>query len=121
MAAAVTGVLAEVEKEIVRQAGLAKTAAVTATKSAGMVGKAGLTGTAGNGVQALATSGTIWSGKGLCLGLGLGLGAWGPILVVATGAAAIYAYREYRRRNEGGTDEEIEQAVTDEGFYPEEA
>jgi hypothetical protein len=38
--------------------------------------------------------------------------------VVAAGAAAVYGYLEYRKRRDGGgTDEEIEQDV-DEGFYP---
>ena len=126
--------LAELEREIARQAGMAKGAAgtkvagtklmtgatggaaATVGKGASLVGNAGLSGTAANGVPALA-SGTIWSGKGLSLGLGLGLGAWGPVLVLAAGAAATYAYLEYRRR-QMGTDEEIEEEVQDEGFYP---
>ncbi|CAK0740460.1 conserved hypothetical protein [uncultured Gammaproteobacteria bacterium] len=80
------------KNEIARQAGMAK--AVAGTKISG---------------------GTIWTGKSLSLGLGLGLGAWGPMLLMATGAAALYGYAEYRKRQQGGTDEEIEQ---DEGFYP---
>jgi hypothetical protein len=89
----------------------------TGAKGAGLIGNAGLSGTASNGAQVLTTSGTLWSGKGLSLGLGLGLGVWGPILVVAAGAAAVYGYLEYRKRQEGGTDEQIEQEA-DEGFYP---
>ncbi len=65
------------------------------------------------------TSGTIWTGKSLSLGLGLGLGAWGPFLVVAAGAAATYVYLAYRRRQQGGSDEEIESGAEDDGFYPE--
>ncbi|MBF0383210.1 MAG: hypothetical protein HQL69_19480 [Magnetococcales bacterium] len=46
-----------------------------------------------------ATSGTIWSGKGLSLGLGLGLGAWGPIaiLAIATGGYVYYKKRQAQK------------------------
>ena len=94
--------LAEIEREVVRQAGT-------------VVGGAGTTvaATAGKGVGVVGNA-----GKGLSLGLGLGLGAWGPVLVIAAAAAAGYAYLEYRRR-QLGSDEEIEQSgETDEGFYP---
>ena len=117
--------LAEIEREVVRQAGTVvggagTTVAATAGKGVGVVGNAGLTGAAaaGTGTQAITAGGTIWTGKGLSLGLGLGLGAWGPVLVIAAAAAAGYAYLEYRRR-QLGSDEEIEQSgETDEGFYP---
>jgi len=94
--------------------------AATAAKGAGVAGKAGVSGSATSaaGLKSLAAgSGTIWSGKGLSLGLGLGLGIWGPILVVAGGAVAIYAYREYRRRKDALTDEDIQADDADEGFY----
>ena len=116
--------LAEIEREIVRQAGAATgatgtTVAAATGKGVGLVGNSGLTGAAaGTGAQAVATSGTIWTGKGLSLGLGLGLGAWGPVLVIAAAAAAASAYLEYRQRHLG-TDEDLEQSEeADEGFYP---
>ncbi|MEI8393200.1 MAG: hypothetical protein WCF85_00590 [Rhodospirillaceae bacterium] len=99
------------EQEAATQAAMAKVAGGTA--GAAVVAMPA----ASSGAQAVAASGTIWSGKGLSLGLGLGLGAWGPVLVVAAGAAATYAYLEYRRR-QLGSDEEIEQSEQDEGFYP---
>ncbi len=110
--------LAEIEREVARQAGMATGAtgtkiAATAGTGIGVVGNTGLTG-----AQAVTAGGTIWTGKGLSLGLGLGLGAWGPVLVIAAGAVATYAYLEYRR-NQLGTDEEIEQKEEqDAGFYP---
>ena len=66
------------------------------------------------------TAGTIWSGKGFSLGLGLGLGIWGPLIVVAAGAAAVYGYLQYRQRPLDGSDEQVAEN-TDEGFYPEKA
>ena len=116
--------LAEVEREIARQAAMAAGAtgtklAATAGNGVAIAGNAGLSGAAaGTGTQAISAGGTIWTGKGLSLGLGLGLGAWGPVLVIAAAAAAGYAYLQYRQR-QLGTDEEIEQSVeADEGFYP---
>ena len=112
--------LAEIEREILGQVGMTAGTAgtkVAAGKGLSMIGNAGLTSATGTGAQAISASGTIWTGKGLSLGLGLGLGAWGPVLLITAGAAAAYAYLEYRR-NQLGTDEEIEQSEEpDEGFY----
>ncbi len=55
-----------------------------------------------------AAKGTIWSGKGLSLGLGLGLGALGPVLALgALGltAAGIYLYRKSAEEAEALVDE----------------
>ena len=68
--------------------------------------------------EAITTSGTIWSGKGLSLGLGLGLGIWGPVIVIASGAAAFYAYLEYRKRLIESADEVESDKISDEGFFP---
>ena len=96
-------------------------AAPLAGMNNGLMNQAGLIkGTAGTkGAAALAAGGggTIWTGKGLSLGLGLGLGIWGPILVVAAGAAAYYSYAEYRKRQQGVSDDAVEQTEQDEGFY----
>jgi hypothetical protein len=35
-------------------------------------------------------AGTFWAGAGWKLGLGLGLGVWGPVMLTAVSAAAIY-------------------------------
>ncbi len=76
---------------------------------------AGATGTVAGGgsgaAKALATGGSIWSGNGFSLGLGIGLGIWGPVLVAAAGAAAVYGYLQYRQRYLAEAAD-----VSDEGF-----
>ncbi|MBF0583798.1 MAG: hypothetical protein HQL80_06120 [Magnetococcales bacterium] len=39
-----------------------------------------------------AAAGTIWNGKGLSLGLGRGLGAWGPVLLATAITVGGYVY-----------------------------
>jgi len=100
-----------------------KGAALVAGKGTGLIGQsAAQGGTALTGAQALTTGGTIWTGKGLSLGLGIGLGAWGPALVLAGGAAAVYAYMQYRKRQqELAPDEdsdELNDALADSGVIP---
>ncbi len=103
------------EPDILREAVLSK--AIGGTGAA-----AGTTVAGGSSVAAEAvTTGSLWSGKGFGLGLGLGLGIWGPILVVAAGAAATYAYLQYRKGLLGATDEQIAETPPDEGFYPNKA
>ena len=70
---------------------------LAAGKGAGVVGPSASPAVS---AKALATGGTIWSGKGLSLGLGIGLGAWGPVLLLAGGAAAVYGYLQYRKRHQ---------------------
>ncbi len=61
-----------------------------------MAGKAGMAVAApakvATGSFILTGGGTVWTDKGLSLGLGLGLGAWGPAILGIIGAAAIYCY-----------------------------
>lgn len=79
------------------------TAAKGAVKGAGALAAtpaaAGVSAKAGAATSVLASSGpaTIWSGKGLSLGLGLGLGAWGPVLLVAGGAAGWCLYKKFSK------------------------
>ena len=115
---------AGLEKEAARELLQAKIAAGAGAKGAAVVAGKGMAaqtavaanptgvtaGVAGSGgAQGLTTGGTIWSGKGLSLGLGLGLGIWGPVLVVAAGAAAVYGYMQYRKGEEVETDDESEE------------
>ncbi|MEE8394338.1 MAG: hypothetical protein V3R66_08335 [Rhodospirillales bacterium] len=75
----------------------AKTGGALAGKSA--MG-AGVSAKAGSASSILAGPGpaTIWSGKGLSVGLGLG--TWGPILLVAGCAAAgWFFYKNYYRKS----------------------
>lgn len=65
---------------------------------AATVAKAGTGGTVAQvaGTSMKAGAGTIWTGKGLSLGLGIGLGPWGPALLVAGGALAGWLlYKKY--------------------------
>ena len=109
------GGTAVVQPDIIREAIVSK--AVGGTGVA--VGQAGVTGGSAMTAEAIST-GTIWSGKGFSLGLGLGLGIWGPVIVVAAGAAAVYGYLQYRQRRLEGTEAPATEE-TDEGFYPEKA
>ncbi|MEI6984745.1 MAG: hypothetical protein WCK65_01330 [Rhodospirillaceae bacterium] len=72
------------------------------------------------GANAITTGGAVLGGKSFSLGLGIGLGAWGPILVVAAGAAAVYAYLQYRNRQLEDVVEDAvqsdDEATQDEGF-----
>jgi hypothetical protein len=68
-----------------------------AAKSAGVAKGATL---ACKGAAAKGSAGTIWTAKGLSLGLGVGLGAVGPFLVLAAlglGATGIYLYRRNKK------------------------
>lgn len=111
--APMAGVEVEAEAAAAKAAGGAKTGA--AAKTAGTAGKVVGTKTAaaGTGVAKTAAAGakvgagTIWTGKGLSLGLGLGLGAWGPIILGAVAAAAVYGYVRSRKAENVQTDEEL--------------
>ena len=63
------------------------------------------------GAAAKGMGATIFSGKGL--GLGLGLGSWGPVILGAIGAMAVYAYWKKRRNSydQSETDAEIKDAL----------
>ena len=64
------------------------------------------------GAKAIAVGGTIWSGKGLSLGLGLG--PWGPVALGVIGlmaAGAIYGYVRKRRESDVQVDEELQEAI----------
>jgi len=67
-------------------AGAGNTMAANGMAANSMVGG----GTTATITKTAATSGTIWSGKGLSLGLGLGLGAWGPVLLASAVGGYIY-------------------------------
>ncbi len=110
-----------VEPDIIREAIVSKAigGAGAGTIAAGKGTGAVLAG--GSTAAEAVTTGTIWSGKGLSLGLGIGLGVWGPVIVVAAGAAAVYAYLQYRQGLAGSSDEEIAEESADEGFYPSKA
>lgn len=110
---AVAAAFPGIEHELVRDALAAKAlggpAAGTAAVAAAGKGVASQIGMSGGGgaANAVLTGGSVWGGKGMSLGLGIGLGLWGPILVGALGAAAIYAYLQYRQQavdSEGETD-----------------
>ncbi|MEE8393365.1 MAG: magnetic particle specific iron-binding protein [Rhodospirillales bacterium] len=102
--------------EIEGEAMTAKGAAATKTFAAGKAGaaKGALSAKAatvgkGAGIAKAGSGGAFLSGKGLGLGAGLGLGGWGPVIVGALGAIALYAY--LKSRQTGGTD--IDQSETD--------
>ncbi len=89
---------------------LANGASVECERSAVAAKLGGTKGALGGAKGALsgAAKGTIWSGKGLSLGLGLGLGALGPVLALgALGltAAGIYLYRKSAEEAEALVDE----------------
>jgi hypothetical protein len=99
-------------KTALADAKIAGAKAATASKGALAASKSGAIG----GAAKAATGGTIWTGKGLSVGLGLGLGAWGPVILVAGGAAAWYGYKKYRKSADGEldtpeTDTEIKEAL----------
>ncbi|MEO5338862.1 MAG: magnetic particle specific iron-binding protein [Magnetospirillum sp. WYHS-4] len=106
----------EIEREVGgAKIGGAKAVAVGKTTTVGksaatIAGKAATVTAGANGGTAvltkgaIATGGTIWTGKGLSLGLGLGLGVWGPILLGAVSAAAIYGYVRSRKVEATGED-----------------
>ncbi|CDK99611.1 Magnetosome protein Mms6 [Magnetospirillum gryphiswaldense MSR-1 v2] len=79
---------------------------VVAAQGAGA--KAAAVGVGKVGAGAKAVGGTIWSGKGLALGLGMGLGAWGPLILGVVGAGAVYAYMKSRDIEAAQSDEEVE-------------
>ncbi len=66
--------------------------------------------------KAVATGGSFFSGSSFSLGLGIGLVVWGPILVGAAGAAAIYAYLRYREGQIEAEDGAVADQAADEGF-----
>jgi hypothetical protein len=104
--------------DIIREAVVSK---AISGAGAGAVGKGvGIVGASTGSsltADAITTGGTLWTGKGFSLGLGIGLGAWGPVLLVAGIGGAAYAYWRYRQ-SQIGTDEQVEEEVADEGFYP---
>ena len=90
------------------QAGVAQGAGTKVIAAQGAGTKAAAVGVGKVGVGAKAVGGTIWSGKGLALGLGMGLGAWGPLILGVVGAGAVYAYMKSRDIEAAQSDEEIE-------------
>ena len=72
--------------------------AVNAAQGAGtakagvLIGQKGAATAATGQATAAKGVGTIWTGKGLSLGLGLGLGAWGPVLLASAVTLGGYAY-----------------------------
>ncbi len=109
MAPAKAAAFPGISHEVVRDA--------LATKALAGTGAIGTAAGGGAGVaKTLTTGGTIWSGNGFSLGLGIGLGAWGPVLLGAAGAAAVYAYFRYRRGLAEAADAETPAETADEGF-----
>ena len=99
---------------VVKGVGPATVAAGTQGKAAVGMAAVGATGTsmattATVSPIAAATSGSsILASKGVCLGLGLGLGAWGPVLVgvaALAGAVSLYGYLQ-KRRSAGASDDD---------------
>jgi hypothetical protein len=78
----------------------AQTVAFTTTPAAtaGSATAAKTAAATGATVKGMATSGTIWKGTGMSLGLGLGLGAWGPVILAGIGASAAYGYWRSKRQ-----------------------
>ncbi|MEI6560387.1 MAG: magnetic particle specific iron-binding protein [Rhodospirillaceae bacterium] len=112
MAPAKAAAFPGIEHVVVRDA--LATKALTGT---GAAGSAAVAAGGGSGAaKTLITGGTIWSGKGFSLGLGLGLGVWGPVLVGAAGAAAVYAYLRYCQRRAEAAGAESSGETADEGF-----
>jgi hypothetical protein len=86
-------------------------AAVTGTGGAAALGGVGATATlmaasagALNPIAAAGTGSTILSAKGVALGLGLGLGAWGPFALGAVGLAGAAALYTWARRRHAAPD-----------------
>ena len=90
------------------QAVAAQGAGTKVVAAQGVGTKAAAVGVGKVGVGAKAVGGTIWSGKGLALGLGMGLGAWGPLILGVVGAGAVYAYMKSRDIEAAQSDEEVE-------------
>lgn len=84
-------------------------AATAKVAAKGTVAKAATAGTAGKTVAStggMAAPSTIWAGKGMSLGLGWGLGAWGPfLLAIGIGAAGYGAYRFMKSRQAAEPDD----------------
>ena len=82
-----------------KKVALAKQAGATAKAGTTVAAKGTATGvastTTASTTAAKAGSATIWNAKGLSLGLGMGLGAWGPVLLIAGGTAGYFAYKKY--------------------------
>jgi hypothetical protein len=102
--------LCEVEAEMTRQLAVAKGGAGAKAAAAG-AGKAAMVGKGAGAAKA--AGGTIWTGKGLSLGLGLGLGAWGPILLGAVAAVAVYGYVRSRRAEKALSDKAVSDEETE--------
>ena len=109
-------VIGEVEREgLVAKAGGTKALAAKVAPAAkanavvlpGTGGKV-VAGIGKSGAGAKLAGGAMLSGKGFGLGLGLGLGPWGPIILGAVGAAAVYGYIKSRQVEARQSDEEIE-------------
>ena len=93
-AAAGKGAVAPVGGKVVAAAAPVKVAAVGGAAT-GVVGTA-----CGVPTASVAGGYTMLTGKGVCLGLGLGLGAWGPVIlgvVGLAGATTLYEYIKNRR------------------------
>jgi hypothetical protein len=78
---------------------------VAPAKASVVVGTGGAALGVGGGIIAspigsAAIGNTVLTGKGVCLGLGLGLGAWGPVILGIAGlagAASLYKYLQNRK------------------------
>ncbi|MBF0188300.1 MAG: hypothetical protein HQL50_10295 [Magnetococcales bacterium] len=70
-------------------------------------GAAAPAASAGATAGASAAGGTIWNAGGFKLGLGLGLGAWGPVVLVGTLAAAGFGVYTYMKRSRNNGLEEV--------------
>ena len=83
-----------------------------------LVGDQMIKGIAGVGGTALGVGGGIAAppvsaaavGKGVCLGLGLGLGAWGPVLLGVAGLACAASLCDYLKNRKARAEASAEPA-----------
>lgn len=61
-------------------------------------------------VSAAAVGNTLLTGKGVCLGLGLGLGAWGPVLLGVAGLACAASLCDYLKNRKAQAEASAEPA-----------
>ncbi len=99
-------------------AAASKTVVTAGAAGGAMAGGGSLILTAGGGgggpIAAASAGSSMLGAKGVALGLGLGVGAWGPIvlgLAGVAGVASLYAYYKQRRYSSDLSDDELQAAI----------